>query len=905
MNGSHIYSPSDESEGTALREFVDETLAQQEQTRSPRSELLSSNTTNHNDRVTRRGPSTRYRRDREIAYRNTSPDDLLRLLIEHEYESAKMRKTLYMVFTQLEVEQQHAAEAERSVESTVHQFKLLNDKRLAAEREVQALEEQLTLWKVQYNLAQTELTKARQMMAELESQRNDAENVAERAKGDARKVREAMGIWKAREEGRRQGFEDGWKRAREEFNLANGRPLPALTYDTGFDHVPSILERPFEEQGPASSEHESDGQPPPSLSRPPPRDDVVPHMPAPPSHNPSAAPRPPSAPPQPILQPSPQSHPQIPFPMPNPPSRPPSSRAARTPAIQMYTLDIPPADADEVQFHNQPPARSNSWRRPKPASQEPPFQRHRSPSPRPPDNYIPVTTGETGHIVLPPPHELVDYASPQVLPTNLPGQSGSVGSRAPSRGSHRGRSMDSRPIGSQIQGQGDPGPSSSSWYLRSKTGPNQSSTSLAKRSIILDTPPQSEAKNLDSSRRSIDSRHSEDSSTNMSHMDILQDPSVSNTSLSSKKRSLLGRMFGGGKGKEREHVLSVIKENPLSRQGSMRTQGYPSPLHEPSRSPTRPLSSQGGPGGNYPSPSQVKQRLGYADPGPSSGRSVPYPMRHVRVPTQLKFPSPLSPPQQGLGQGLPGHGQQGHARSISMGSMGSAMSGPGGMGMGTDRGRRTSVGGGSRADSRLSGANEEEDDDVVGVRVEPPSGSASLASAPSPHMRPRSASGQGPTQSGGGIYYPYGNPPRHSQSRQSFQYGDDQGLIPTVPNSPAGSTSHQALPNRWPSERPTSRASNATRASHRQSTTPGPGPGSVRPGASPRHRYSNIEEEPSSPRPGAGFAGVGAGNQQGVDGGGDSGLRRVPSRLSVRSGGAYDHFDPSGYVDPAFYGQAT
>ncbi|KAF5349317.1 hypothetical protein D9758_011790 [Tetrapyrgos nigripes] len=919
----HVYSPSDDSEGPVLRDFVNETIAQELEHRtqsphSPRSELLSTVPSSSagflahgiRDSSGRRGPSRRYRQEREQVYKDTSRSDLLRLLIEHEYENSKMRKTLYMVFTRLEEEQQRAANAESSVENTVQQFKLLNDKRLAAEREAQALEEQLTLYKVQYNLAQTEIASAQEKIRELALQRDDAEEVAEKARGDARKVREAMGVWKAREEGRKQGFEDGWRRAREEFSLAMGKPVPALTYENALDvaYPPSILDVPHtNNDDDESSGHESpprrrvrpamlmDSAPSEPSTHAGPSDpitvDVVspsPKMPqpelfvAPPSQPrssrpPSRASRASRAPSVPHSTSHSISHPiQQPI-FPAPPPRPPSSHAShltRTPAIQMYPLDIPPAD--ELTFNNQPPpVRTNSWRRrPKPRQQQPQqppppplphtwkpdIPQRRSPSPRPPDNYIPITNG--GQIILPPPHELADYASPQVLSTELP-EPGRVSSldggarqalpQSQSRESWsgRGRTTDARPIGegSQPPMQAHNNASSSSWYLNKQ---QQSTSTLGN-----DEPQE---------RRSMDSAFSRGSeaSTNMSHLDILRDPSEV------QKRPGLGKSFRNMfKGKGKERVLSVINENPLSRQGSVRTQDNPV-LGSPNRlshSYERHNST----------PSEVKQRfvdsLRYENPEdagawrgqPSSSGSHPNSghFRHVRVPSQLTIPSPLSPLNH----------NQGHGRSLSTGSIGYPSSqrqsygGANGSQMGASE---------THSRRRVSMAPSNDTSVGVGVEVVPPSGPPSLAD----HSRSHASSERLPTvpnspENNPAPMWPHDGGGGRS-SRNSRIARDPSPARSNISRpygaSPSGGT-EQPL-------RPASVAS--TRYSRRQSAAQS---GSVDPGASPASISQHI---PGTHDPGE-----------------SEGLRRVPSSLSMRSKGVYDHYDPSAYVDPAFYGQAS
>ncbi|KAL4076465.1 hypothetical protein J3A83DRAFT_2209806 [Scleroderma citrinum] len=161
-----------------------------------------------------RGPSQKFRRQREGAHAATSSRDLLRLLINEEYEARQTRKVLYTVFDRLEQESRRALDAERRIEETVARAKSINEARVAAQQEAARAQEELRLYKLQLDNAQGEISRAQRIVTEVEAQRDDAEAVAAAARSKARRLNEERLIELAREEGRRLGFEEGIRRGR-------------------------------------------------------------------------------------------------------------------------------------------------------------------------------------------------------------------------------------------------------------------------------------------------------------------------------------------------------------------------------------------------------------------------------------------------------------------------------------------------------------------------------------------------------------------------------------------------------------------------------------------------------------------------------------------------------------------
>ncbi|KAJ7210509.1 hypothetical protein GGX14DRAFT_450901 [Mycena pura] len=406
-----IHGYSEDEESPILHDFVNETIAR-EQTPSPRTELLSPPLQGdlRSVRDLQRGPSERFLRQREQAYTNISPNQLLSLLIERDYEARKLRKALHRAFDRSEAEASRAAEAERVTQETLNRYRDASLAKIAAERALAKTNEELRLWKFQFEHAQREIHRAQDVVALIESQRDDAERAAAETRTIARQLNEQRLASDALEEGRRLGYKAGFRRAQQE--LALGRGLnSAETYD---------FERELDEES-ATAPEEADRIS--MFDTLLPRDIHAPSVPPPrsPQGIHASEARPPQRPRENVQSPSiPISAPAMamPSPMPAPPSRgfetESTYRPPRSPSIQLsiFPVDIPSASA-----FNQPGPSRQHQRRP---SQAPPQRqlssqgralpaetiplRRPSPAPtsRPPDNYIPSVSAN-GEIPLPPP----------------------------------------------------------------------------------------------------------------------------------------------------------------------------------------------------------------------------------------------------------------------------------------------------------------------------------------------------------------------------------------------------------------------------------------------------------------------------------------------------------------------
>ncbi|KAJ6620638.1 hypothetical protein B0H10DRAFT_1067425 [Mycena sp. CBHHK59/15] len=342
----------------------------------------------------------------------------------------------------------------------------MNERKVAAERELARTNEELRLWKFQFDHAQREITRAQGVVQLVERQRDDAERAAAAARTSARKLNEQRLVSDAMEEGRQLGFQAGFRRAKQEMAYSQGADA---YHDLEREIEDARLEDRQEDDGRESGPEGSPAQPLRDINASPvpaPRSPQVIRMPEVPV--PSAQPPAPS-----MSVPSPA----VAMPSPVPASarafqtesvrRGPAS--ARSPSILLdrYPIEIPtPSVLNREQYPQQSRSQSTSAPQRPPPQEQPHYDsdysqlrrspsisaQHRSPRPltqeqlqydseyaqprrspsvgrstRPltqgqpqyqtltPDNYIPSVSAEGG-IALPPPFQL----SQPVLPTAAP-----------------------------------------------------------------------------------------------------------------------------------------------------------------------------------------------------------------------------------------------------------------------------------------------------------------------------------------------------------------------------------------------------------------------------------------------------------------------------------------------------
>ncbi|KAJ2918039.1 hypothetical protein MD484_g2370, partial [Candolleomyces efflorescens] len=201
------------------------------QTLSPRTELLSPSATEERRRTHASGTHESRRRkprrssrkhERDGSHHGTGSSDtsqqreLIRIVLEQEAEADNLKKVLQTTLQQLDEVSQKVSDYERDTREAAERFKQLNDSRMAAEHNASTANQQLHLYQFQLSNAQKEILTAQETVKTLEKQKEEAEDMAARARARARKLHQKQLVLSAKEEGRRVGFEAGIKQAQEE-----------------------------------------------------------------------------------------------------------------------------------------------------------------------------------------------------------------------------------------------------------------------------------------------------------------------------------------------------------------------------------------------------------------------------------------------------------------------------------------------------------------------------------------------------------------------------------------------------------------------------------------------------------------------------------------------------------------
>ena len=130
---------------------------------------------------------------------------MVKTFVNEQYQGAQTKRYIRIALERLDSETKRAQEAERRALELADRFRAVNEARVQAQTDLVRANEELRLWKTQYDNAQNELRKGQQMLRDVESQRDDAEASAAEARSVARKIREKHLVLLAREEGRKQG----------------------------------------------------------------------------------------------------------------------------------------------------------------------------------------------------------------------------------------------------------------------------------------------------------------------------------------------------------------------------------------------------------------------------------------------------------------------------------------------------------------------------------------------------------------------------------------------------------------------------------------------------------------------------------------------------------------------------
>ena len=130
--------------------------------------------------------------------------------------SKKLSSLLMLTSERLDKETRRANDAERRALEAVALARSANEAKLIAQRDATKANEELRLYKLQYDNAQREIFKAQDVIDQIDADRQEAEAAAARARSTARKFKEQNLVIMAREEGRLVGYQEG---------LATGRRI--------------------------------------------------------------------------------------------------------------------------------------------------------------------------------------------------------------------------------------------------------------------------------------------------------------------------------------------------------------------------------------------------------------------------------------------------------------------------------------------------------------------------------------------------------------------------------------------------------------------------------------------------------------------------------------------------------
>lgn len=140
-----------------------------------------------------------------------------------------VRTLLVLTTERLESETRRADQAEQRVIDTLHRLRAAHEATTAARAETTRANETVQLYKLQLDYAQREINRAQEILNQVEHERAEAEAEAARARSTARRLREDNLVSKAREQGRKEGFQEGLSAGRSMEGVGDGRISPSRT----------------------------------------------------------------------------------------------------------------------------------------------------------------------------------------------------------------------------------------------------------------------------------------------------------------------------------------------------------------------------------------------------------------------------------------------------------------------------------------------------------------------------------------------------------------------------------------------------------------------------------------------------------------------------------------------------
>lgn len=185
-------------------------------------------------------------------------------MLRDEHDSKQLRTALVITSERLENETRRADEAERRIMEVLHRLQGAHEATMLAQADMARANEEVRLYKLRLDEAQREIFRAQEIVDQISKEKDEAEAEAARARSTARKFREQSLVARARDEGRRQGFQEGMIRGRE---FAQLEQSARRAYDPErsqrrpiFNDEP-LVEEGDEEEEEAEEEEEEEARP--------------------------------------------------------------------------------------------------------------------------------------------------------------------------------------------------------------------------------------------------------------------------------------------------------------------------------------------------------------------------------------------------------------------------------------------------------------------------------------------------------------------------------------------------------------------------------------------------------------------------------------------------------------------
>ncbi|PFH45599.1 hypothetical protein AMATHDRAFT_51569 [Amanita thiersii Skay4041] len=166
-----------------------------------------------------RGLSESRRRERELAYATLSREELLNTLVNKEYEGKRLLKALRVIVRHTNAQRARIGELERDNQEALERLRQVNQSRVEAQEGAARSNHEVQLYRIELENARRELLRGAELLRATQQQRDEAEQAAARARGKARRLRQQRLVDAAREEGRRWGFHDGFEHAKQTYLL--------------------------------------------------------------------------------------------------------------------------------------------------------------------------------------------------------------------------------------------------------------------------------------------------------------------------------------------------------------------------------------------------------------------------------------------------------------------------------------------------------------------------------------------------------------------------------------------------------------------------------------------------------------------------------------------------------------